>query len=138
MGITLGNREHSIDMGCGGFMSLRQRIASLLSEEFGILYKNWVRPCSPISDDEGNKNLKSFYDDGILTDDDDIIIDFLFASDLGGKLTAKGCKRLYKIIKNYDDNYIYGYALHPHPAKFADFKEIIKESAENNWIVKWR
>ena len=54
--MTLKNREHSIDMGCSGFMALRQRIASLLSEEFSILYKNWVRPYSPISDDEGEQN----------------------------------------------------------------------------------
>lgn len=138
MGITLGNREHSIDMGCGGFMALRQRIASLLSEEFGELYKVWVRPCSPISDEEGNRMLKTLYEAGTLTDNDDVVIDFLFASDLGGKLSVKGCKRLWKLIKDYDDNIVYGYIGRPDRAMFKDFKEIIKESAENNWIVKWR
>ena len=137
MGITIKNREKSIDMGCGGFMNLRRNIAKLLSNEFGVLYENWCRPCSPITDEEGNKILKKFYQDGILTDNDDVIIEFLFASDIDGKITAEGCKRLYELIKDYDDNILYGYVMRPDCAKFSDFKEIIRKSAENNWIVKW-
>lgn len=138
MGITIRNKENSIDMGCGGFMNLRRNIANLLSKEFGDLYKEWCKSFSPITDEEGNKILKTFYRDGILSDEDDVIIEFLFASDLEGKITAKGCKRLYELIKDYDDNILYGYAMHPNCAKFADFKEIIKESAKHNWVVQWR
>lgn len=136
--MTIKNKENSIGIGNVGFMDLRRTIANLLSEEFGKLYKNWVVPCSPISDEEGNKMLKSFYDAGILTDNDDLIVEFLFASDVKGRLIAQGCKRLYELIKDYNDDIVYGCEISLHPAKFEDFKQIVRESAENNWIMEWR
>lgn len=137
MGVTIGNKEKSIDMGYGGFYNLRKTIAGLLSEEFRNLYEEWTSMNGSINDEEGNRLLDNLYKRGILTDDDDIIIDFLFASDCGGKLSAKGCKRLWKLIKDYDDNIVYGYIGRPDRAMFKDFKEIIKTSAENKWVVKW-
>jgi hypothetical protein len=79
------------------------------------------------------------YDRGELTDQDDLIIEFLFACDCGGKLSYKGCTRLYELIKDYgDDNEKYGYiGWGDDCATFADFKEIVKDCSVNHWIMKW-
>ena len=67
----------------------------------------------------------------------DVVLDFLFASDAGGKVSAKGCKRLYKIIKDYDDDILYGYIGRKDCAMFKDFKDIVKECAERRIILSW-
>lgn len=138
MGVTIENKTKSIDMGYGGFYNLRETIAGLLSEEFKNLYVEWTSMNGSINNEEGNKLLGNMYKRGVLTDEDVIILDFLFASDCGGKISVKGCRRLWKLIKDYDDNVLYGYAGRPDCAKFKDFKEIIETSAKNRWIAKWR
>lgn len=139
MGITLGHRHKSIDMGCGGFLNLRKTIATLLAPSFGDLYEEWVCtiPSNGLTDEEGNARLAKLYENKTVTDDDDVVIEFLFASDIEGKLSAKGCKRLYSIIKDYDDNILYGYAGRPDCAKFKDFKEIVHDCANHRWVLHW-
>lgn len=137
MGVTIQNKQKSIDMGCGGFSNLRNTIAGLLSKEFQTLYIEWTKPFSSITNEEGNKMLSKLYEDNILTDNDDILLDFLFASDCGGKLSIKGCKRLHNLIKDYDDNILYGYIGRKDCAKFKDFKEIVELCVKNKWIMSW-
>jgi len=137
MGVTIRNKQKSIDMGCGGFSNLRDTIAGLLSKEFQTLYIEWTKPFSSITDEEGNKMLSKLYEDNILTDNDDILLDFLFAFDCGGKLSIKGCKRLHNLIKDYDDNILYGYIGRKDCAKFKDFKEIVELCVKNKWIMSW-
>lgn len=137
MGVTIENKNRSIDMGYGGFYNLRKNIAGIYSIEFKNLYEEWCRPYSKITNEEGNKILASFYERNILTDDDDIVLDFLFASDCEGKISVKGCRRLYKIIKDYDDNICYGYIGRNDCAMFKDFKSLVEECAKNRIILKW-
>ena len=137
MGISIGNKNREIDMGYGGFYNLRKNIAGIYSSEFKRLYEEWVSPCSKMTDEEGNKQLITLYENDILTDEDDVVLDFLFASDAGGKVSAKGCKRLYKIIKDYDDDILYGYIGRKDCAMFKDFKDIVKECAERRIILSW-
>lgn len=146
MGVTILNKNKCIDMGCGGFSNLRNTIAGLLPEEFAELYKAWTNPMNWLHTDspnhllneEGNKRLSRLYAEGILTDEDDPVIDFLFAPDCGGKISAKGCKRLYQVIKDYDDDIVYGYSGRSDCAKFADFKAIVEECAKKRLVLTWR
>lgn len=137
MGITISNKEKSIDMGCGGFYNLRKNIAYLLCEDFGRLYESWISPLSQMDDEMGNIQLMNLFNVGLLKEEDEVILDFLFASDCAGKISSKDCCKLYALIKDYDDNILYGYVGRPDCARFKDFKEIVKQSAKNRWIVSW-
>lgn len=137
MGVTIRNKCKSIDMGYGGFYNLRRNIAGIYSDEFKTLYENWIKPYSEITDEEGNEKLNDLYNRGILTDDDDCVLDFLFASDCSGKITSKTCKKLFDLIKDYDDNILYGYVGRPDCAKFSDFKEIVYICAKNRLTLFW-
>lgn len=140
MGLTIRNKNTSIDMGYGGFYNLRKNIAGIYSPSFKELYEEWTGPLfiNDLSDEEGNKRLAELYKQKILTDEDDIVLDFLFASDSEGKISVKGCKRLYAIIKDYDDDILYGYCGRKDCAKFKDFKNIVAECAKNRWVLSWR
>lgn len=135
MGVTISNKNHSIDLSYSGFARLRDTIADLLNPEFGDLYKKWTS--LEMSDEIGNKLLNNLYKDKKLTDEDDPIIKFLFAPDYHGKIPAKDCKILYNLIKDYDNNIKYGYIGRPDCAVFKDFKNIIETSSKNKWIVTW-
>ena len=137
MGITIGNRNRTLDMGYGGFYNLRRNIAGIYSEEFKSLYEAWCSPVGRLSNEEGNEQLAELYSRGILCDDDDIVLDFLFASDSDGKISVKGCRRLYEVIADYDDDICYGYIARPDCAKFIDFKKIVEDCAKNRLVLKW-
>lgn len=137
MGITIKNKNMGIDMGYHGFFLLRKNIAYLISEDFGRLYEQWCGPFGHLTDEEGNKKLKILYSQGKMINADELVLKFLFESDGEGKLSVNGCKKLYELIKDYDDNILYGYVGRPDCAKFKDFKEIIKQSAKSRLVVRW-
>ena len=137
MGITIGNKTSSIDMGYIGFYRLRHDIAGVFGKKFKKLYFDWIE--GKDTDEEGNTVIKDMYDRGELTDQDDLIIQFLFASDCDGKLSYEGCKRLYELIEDYGDNSKkYGYiGWGDYCATFADFKQIVKDCSIHRWIMTW-
>ena len=140
MGLTIYNKERAIDMGYIGFYTLRNTIAKLFGTDFENLYNNWTSSSwnpNKIDDKTGNILLNGFYEKGIIKEEDNPILDFLFMSDCEGKLPAKSCKVLYNFIKDYDDNIKYGYSGRPDCAMFSDFKEIVRLCAKNRWILKW-
>lgn len=135
MGITLRNKHMSFDLGSGGFYNLRKNIAGLLSKEFQELYINWTS--GKMTNDEGNKQLLSLYNRKILKDEDDVILNFLFASDVDGKLAVKDSRSLYNLVKDYDDNILYGYAGRPDCFRFKDFKILLKDSVDHRLVITW-
>ena len=131
MGLTIKNEEMSIKMSYIGFAELRKAIAKLLNPDFAELY---IALCkNKTSNEILNKKLNLYFEKGILKEEDNPILDFLFMSDCEGKLPAKSCKVLY----NYDDNIKYGYCGRPDCAMFSDFKEIVRLCAKNRWVLKW-
>ena len=66
------------------------------------------------------------------------IADFLYQSDCDGKIRYGTCKEILKVIGNYDDSIIYGYAGREKPAKFKDFKEILQDCVDNKCFMIWR
>lgn len=139
MGISIGNCKHSIDMTYGGFYRLRNKIAELLNEDFGKLYHEWtdISPYNTMTDEQGNERLAQLYADHKIKDEDDVILDFLFQSDCAGKVSYQVCKKLYKVVEDYDDDFCYGYPGRPDYATFKEFKEILVECYKNRWILKW-
>ena len=52
-------------------------------------------------------------------------------------MDADHCRSLYEIIKDYDDNVLYGYSGKKDCAKFADFKAIVKNGIDSGDGFIW-
>jgi hypothetical protein len=92
--------------------------------------------------DEERKKFYKEYDERLNQIDKELnvspyILDFLYASDCEGKLSAKHCRRIYNVIKDYDDDVLYGYCGRPDCAKFKDFKAIVKDCVDHNIQMRW-
>ena len=142
MGVTINSKSHSIDLGGGGFMRLRLKIAELAAPDIFEHYKKSMDGMRLYDEDERKKFYES-YDakiseldkkyEGKMAD----ILDFLYESDCGAEMDTDHCRSIYAVIKDYDDNVLYGYAGRKDCAKFADFKKIVKDGIDSGDGFSW-
>lgn len=140
MGVTIGSPNYSIDLGYGGFNILRKKVAELTGSEIGQHYKK-LNDGIFLSCEAKIKFFKD-YNEKIseLAEKYSIphgILDFLYASDCDGEISAEKCKEIYEIIKDYDDNILYGYCAKNDCAMFKDFKNIVKDCVDNQCKMEW-
>ena len=142
MGVTIESKNHSIDLGGWGFICLRTKVAELAAPDICEHYKksmDGMRLC-----DEDKR--KAFYEsynakiaeldkryEGKMSD----ILDFLYESDCDAKMDTDHCRSIYEVIKNYDDDILYGYSGRKDCAKFADFKKIVKDGIDSGDGFSW-
>lgn len=131
MGITLHNVSYSMDMGYGQFFNLRLAVAKYLDEKFAKLYREFYRETGDNNRavEELNRYIESNFKD-------DCILDFLLQPDCEGNVSSKTCKRIYEVIKNYDNNYMYGYVYSNNT--FTYFKNMIHDCAVKRRKLYWR
>lgn len=140
MGVTIKSKNYSIDMGGGGFNNLRTKIAELTGKEIGEHYKELTKGTFLYGTEREeffenyNKKISELEEEFKIPCG---ILDFLYASDCGGKLPFKKCKQIYEVIKDYDDNILYGYIGRKDCAKFKDFKEIVKDCVDSKCSMRW-
>ena len=141
MGVTVKSKDFSMGLGYGGFLRLRKKVAELTGKEIGEHYAYLEKGMFSINESERKKFLDQYNKKTTeLAKTHKIpigILEFLYSSDCNGSLAPSKCKQIYKIIKNYDDNILYGYAGKPDCAKFKDFKAIIKNCIDNKCSMKW-
>ena len=65
------------------------------------------------------------------------VIEFCLQSDCGGFVTWRACRKLLKIIGDYDDELAYGYAARPNSG-FKDFKRILEDCVKHKCSMRWR
>lgn len=142
MGITISCRKtgRSIDMGSGGFLRLRNKVADLAGigdhyrqiEEimFGYFTSNEKEKAFDEHDRRTNQMIK----DKVLNEK---VARFLWESDVEAKLPYGVAKEVLKVIGDYDDNIIYGYAARPDAARFRDFKAILQDCVETKSMLAW-
>lgn len=140
MGVTIGNTKRSIDMSYHGFYRLRSRVAHLINEELGMFYDELYENMKKFGKER--EELMNAYDERLANADEEFnvseeLLDFLYDSDCGGKVTPKQCRQIYKIIKDYDDDNAYGYTGRKDCAKFSDFKELVYDCARRNVHLRW-
>ena len=141
MGVTIESKNHSIDLGYGGFMNLRIKVAELTSEDIGEHYKKLND--APMFGEELRKKFFEEYDAKTNELDDkydgemNCILHFLYSSDCNGDMELDVCRKIYDIIKDYDDTILYGYCGRPDCAKFSDFKQIVKDCIDTNTNMTW-
>lgn len=140
MGVTLSakrNPSRSIDLGYFGFSRLRKTVSDLVGEpwksHYDCLYHREV-----VTDDFlnafDNKTEELIKSKKVSVK----VVDFLLQSDTNGAIHYGACKTLLKLIGNYDDDILYGYAAHKNCAKFKDFKELLQECVEKKCDLIWQ
>ena len=135
MGLTISSPNKSIDMSASGFMRLRSTISFLFSPELGKHYDNLRHLVTDgdyykydrKTEELANKSGSKWY----------WLFDFLYESDIKGKLTYSKCQKLLDLIGDYDDNISYGYVACPDCAKFKDFKNILEDCVLNKYQMEW-
>ena len=108
MGVTIESENHSIDLGYGGFLNLRMKVAELTAQDIYEHYQcldSGMFLC-------GSKREEFFktYNSKIQelsekhNGEKDNILDFLYESDCNGEMDIEHCKSIYEVIKDYDDD----------------------------------
>lgn len=140
LGITLKSENFSAVLGFGGFARFRSKVAILSSNEFGKHYERLNKRTfrngeerNAFYNEYDAKTVKLIEANAITAE----IANFCYQSDCEGSIDQRQAKQIYEKIKNYDDNFCYGYAGHPDCAMFSDLKRIIKDCAENGNKIEW-
>lgn len=143
MGVTIKCKKtgREMDVSYSGFFRLRKKVAELVSQEVGEHYQE-LDEIFRITSSEKESVLKSYDDETERMIERKAlpikIADFLYQSDCDGKIRYGACKEILKVIGDYDDSIIYGYAGRENPAKFKDFKEILQDCVDNKCFMIWR
>lgn len=147
MGVTISANSgkataRSIDLGYGGFSNLRHRVAELCGDPWASHYsKLKSRPI--FFDSEAEKTFFDEFDAETLrlVDGGKVnvkIVDFCLQSDAEGRIRYGACKQILKVIGDYDDNILYGYAGRPDCARWKDFKAILEDCARLKCDMVWQ
>lgn len=141
MGISIhvGENENGIDMGYHGFLLLRQKIAELSGEKIGQHYSlittaPWIGKSREDFFEKYDQETDRMVAAGELPSS---LADFLYQPDVSGEIPCETCEYLLKIIGDYDDDTIYGYAGRPDAAKFSDFKDLLQECVKQKAPMVW-
>lgn len=141
MGVTIRCKRtgRSIDLGCGGFANLREKVAELCGDPWASHYAKLSH--APYSDKEAKAFYKEFDKETahiLKTKKVSVkIVDFCLQSDCEGSIRYGACKQILKVIADYDDNICYGYVGRPDCAMFRDFKTILQECVKSKCDMVW-
>lgn len=141
MGVTINSKNKSIDMGYGGFNRLRTTIGDLLPQDLAEHYKELEKGMFIFG--EAKEEFFKEYDNKTKELDKkheykyNKILHFLYACDCGSEMKVDVCEDLHELIKDYDDDFLYGYTGRKDCAKFKDFKEIVKDCVDNKCDMEW-
>lgn len=143
MGVTIKCKKtgRDIDLGYGGFMRLRRKVAELTGDPFYSHYKKLLDAPALMRPDVAEEFYRNWDTEmGLLLVGNDIpvkVVNFLLESDCDGKIRYGACKEILKIIGDYDDNICYGYAGRSDCAMFRDFKAILQDCVDNKCDMVW-
>lgn len=138
MGVTIYAKGVERSFGCGyiGFEHLRSRICEVYDKDFCNVYsdmtlavmhkKEWVTKINAILE------IKQF------PDEDEDILNFLFASDCEGKISYKTCKKIYDLIKDVDfGGRTFTYMAYSDGKDYENFKEFLRECYRKRTCMRW-
>lgn len=137
--ITANGSKRDFHCGAGGFMILRTNIALAFDKEFGEHYAT-LRTCWKQEHYEAfDKKTEEILSDSRFKEEDIDIIKFLFASDCGGEISHRTCKKIYDLIKDVDfGKKIFTYAAHSDGKDYEYFKEFLLECYSKRRKMRWR
>ena len=144
MGLTIRCKKSNdeIDVSYFGFSKLRGKVSELVGGDWSNHYRG-LMDYLPSLDNTRNKKFCEEFDRETerLINERKIninVADFLLQSDCKGSIHHGACKEILKVIGDYDDNLIYGYAGRENPATFKDFKRVLQACVDNKCNMVWR
>lgn len=144
MGLTLRCKKTnlSMDMGYGGFMRLRNKVAELIGEPFASheLQLSTGRVISLYGEERDRFYEKFNAETERMIKRRQVsikMVHFLHQSDCGGSIRYGACAELLRIIGDYDDNVYYGYVGHGDNAKWSRFVAILRDCVANKCDMVW-
>ena len=125
-------------MGAGGFFNLRANIADLFDEQFGEHYRKLSECHDQTEYEEHDRIANEILSHPRFQDEDADILDFLYASDLDGKIGYKTCEKLYNLIKDHDfGKKCFRYAAYAYN-DYEELKSFLKECYSHRRNAYWR
>lgn len=138
MGVTIQSDNYAIDLGYGGFNRLRTKVAELAG-----IYEHYKKLDTAMSL-TGAEQKKFFEEYDQKTAEiqkerniSDGVMEFLYKPDCNGSVSFEACRQILDVIKDYDDNILYGYTGRPDCAKFKDFKNIVEDCIKKQCCMEW-
>lgn len=138
MGVCLTSRKstYSFDMGYGGFHNLRTNICKAFDEELGEVYADMLMAMT--NTEEYDKRINDVLANDRFKDEDEDLLDFLFASDCEGKCGYKTCKKIYNLIKDIDfGSKIFTYGAYSDGKDYEKLKLFLKECYQKRRMMIW-
>ena len=142
MGVHISSKNKGISMGYGGFQRLRRTVAECcpkdISEHYCELLDNltwflWHKDEMAVYDGVTEKLYERYRRTPYRK-----VIAFLYAPDCDHEFPYGVAKALLKVIGDYDDELIYGYAgWGKDAARFKDFKELLQDAVDTKSSWKW-
>ena len=142
MGISIYSKNKSIDLGCSGFQRLRRTISERcpkdIMEHYALLLDDlYYLTYHPKDAEQYDARTEKLYEKYKGTPYRKII-NFLYAPDTDAKFGYGTAKSLLKVIGNYDDEIVYGYAgWGKDAARFKNFKELLNDAYETKRDWGW-
>lgn len=123
-------------MGYGGFNNLRKNIAIAWDKELGETYGDMVM-CM-LHPKEYDERINRILANDRFKDEDEDILDFLFASDCNGKCGYKTCGKIYNLIKDIDfGKKIFTYRAYSDGNDYEKLKLFLKECYQKRRMMVW-
>ena len=138
MGLTLRNNVKDchieLDGGYSILRTIRIEVAKQYDEELGKYYQLFY--------DESDKQkyinkLNNLLKNDRFKDEDNDLLDFLFASDCEGKIGYKTCKKVYDLIKNSTNNCCLRYIIYS-KNDWDDLRELLLSCYKHKANLYWR
>lgn len=132
--ITATNSEYDFYMGYGGFFNLRKNVALALDREFGENYALLSRCVTPRQFEENDAVANALITEKNLDED---VVEFLYASDCGGSVSHKTCRKIYDLIKDVDfGDKGFRYAAY-RKDDYEDFKKFLLQCWSKRRRMRW-
>lgn len=138
MGITISSKRHECDMGFGGFGRFRNAVAERVNEEFSKHYLTLsdaevmflMGEERKVYFEKYNATTSEYIEQGLVTEE---VANFLYQSDCDGKIDRKQAKQIHELIKDCDDNLVFGYSGRADCTTMADLKSIFSDRTKVEW-----
>ena len=134
MGITISSKRCSQDLGGFGFNRFRVKVAEMAGEEIFVHYKKLNDAPFYLGREEFfkeyDKKTKQLVEDKKVSLE---VANFLYQSDIQGKINRKQAKMIYELIKDCDDNFSYGYSGLKDCTTMKDMKALFNDKTKVEW-----
>lgn len=140
MGVTISSPNVYIDLGYAGFLRLRRTVSELCPDDIRIHYEYMLDHYHDLINNGGFSKYDSITEEIYRKYHKRYgkVLNFLYASDCGAKMSYGTAKQLLQVIGDYDNDSVYGYAGKGRKgAGFRDFKKLLQDAYETKKGFRW-